>query len=113
MEQMTLFDWMPTVQPEPEVGEYVTECGAVIPHIMRPSYIGSRVLYDCSTQSRRWYRVGILEKYIPHEGRWRSVIYYGKKQRSLVTHYPGVEIFECLPWEAYQKRMEAIYGRSD
>lgn len=89
---------------EPEVGAWVTEHGAVICHIMRPSYIGSRVVFDCSTWSMRIFRVGILEAYIPHEGRMRSIIYTGSRQRTLLTHYPGIEIYECLPWDAYPER---------
>ena len=89
---------------EPAVGEYVHSTGAVICHIMRPAFIGRKVLYDVSTQSMRCYQCGILEAYIPYEGKWRSVIYHGKKQRALVTHYAGVEIFEPLPWDACQER---------
>ena len=94
-EQLTLLDWMPTAQPEPEVGAFVEECGAVIPHIMRPNYIGKKVLYDCSTESHTVFKCGILEDYVPYEGKMRSIIYTGKKQRALVTHYPGIEIYEC------------------
>ena len=97
---------MDTVR-EPDIGEYVERTGAVIPHIMRSAYIGKKVLYDISTQSMRCYQCGILEAYIPYEGRWRSVIYYGKKQRALVTHYSGVEIFEPMPWDAYTERAKA------
>ena len=89
---------------EPAVGETLSSTGTVICHIMRPAYIGQKVLYNISTQSMRCYRCGILEDYIPYEGRWRSIIYYGKKQRALVTHYAGVEIFEPLPWDAYPER---------
>lgn len=96
--QMTVFDWMPEASPEPDVGEYIERHGQVIPHIMRPRYIGEKVCFDCSTENHRWFQVGILEDYIPHEGRFRSVVYTGKKQRALITHYPGEEIFECLPW---------------
>ena len=116
--QMTIFDWMPQAIPEPDVGEYVENPGAVIPHIMRPSYIGKKVCFDCSTESHSCYKVGILEKIVPsaywHGGRRidcdRSVIYTGKKQRSLITHMPGREIFEVLPWEAYQEGAETIGG---
>ena len=107
-DQMTIFDWMPTAQDEPEVGAYDTEHGQVICHIMRNSYIGEKVVYDCSTQSHKWYRVGILEKYFEREGVMRSVIYNGSKQRILYDHYEGREIFECLPWDAYTARMAAI-----
>lgn len=108
--QMTIYDWMPTMRKEPAVGEYVTKHGANICHIMRPSYIGKKVCFDVSTQNHKIYQVGILEKYIPHEGYMRSVIYTGKKQRSLITHYPwtGADLFECLPWDAYPERMAAI-----
>ena len=108
--QMTLFDWMPTAQTEPDVGEYVTEHGANIPHIMRSGYIGKKVVYDCSTYSHPWYRVGVLEKYIKRQDCdvMRSIIYTGQKQRILYDHWPGQEIFECLPWDAYTARMETI-----
>lgn len=109
--QLTIFDWMPSAQQEPDVGAYVTEHGANIPHIMRPAYIGKKVCFDVSTQSRRSYQVGILEKYIPYEGTYRSIVYTGKKQRSLITHWLGREIFECLPWNAYTARMGAIGAR--
>ena len=104
-EQMSLFDFMPTLQVEGKVGEYVTECGAVIPHIMRKAYIGHKVLVDVSTQSMNWFQIGILEDVITYEGRDRSIVYTGKKQRSLITHYPGVEIREVLPWDAYERRI--------
>ena len=111
MDQISIFDWMPTAQVEPEVGEYVTEHGANICHIMRPSYIGKKVVFDVSTQSRRSYQVGILEKYIPYGEYWRSIIYTGKKQRTLLTHYPGKEIFEGLPWDAYADMRKSAYKK--
>ena len=110
MEQLTIFDYMPELLSEPEIGEYVNRHGAVICHIMRPGYIGRKVIYDCSTSSHTWYRCGILEKYIPHEGRMRSIINVGTKQRILLDHYSGINIYECLPWNAYPKRREAIGG---
>lgn len=115
-QQMTIFDWLPTMQQEPEVGEFVEKCGQPIPHIMRKSYIGKKVLMDYSTSSHVWYKCGILEKVIP-AFYWRgderiecdrSIVYDGKKQRCLITHYPGHEIYECLPWDAYQDRIDAI-----
>lgn len=95
--QMSIFDWMPSAQPEPEVGAYVESHGSVICHIMREGYVGKKVVYDCSTQSHTWFRVGILEAYIPYENRMRSIINVGERQRILLTHYPGREIYECLP----------------
>ena len=92
---------------EPGIGECVKSTGAVIPHIMRSAYIGKKVLYDVSTQSMRCYRCGVLEGYIPYEGKMRSVIFYGQKQRALVTRYAGVNIYECLPWGAYPERAKA------
>ncbi len=114
--QLTIFDYMPIVQAEPEVGAYIEKSGAPIPHIMRPGYIGQKVCVDVSTQNHEWYQVGILEKVIPahyYNGDQivecdRSIVYTGKKQRSLITHMPGNEIYECLPWDAYPKRMAAI-----
>lgn len=115
-EQMSIFDLsektdrsIPETE-EPKVGEYVSGHGANICHVMRPSYIGKKVIYDCSTKRHEWFRCGILEKYIPYEGHMRSIIYTGERQRVLLTHYPGIEIYECLPWDAYPKRMKAIYG---
>ena len=64
--QLSLFD-MPELRQEPDVGEYVKECGAVICHIMRRGYIGRKVLIDVSTRSNTWFQCGILEDYIPYE----------------------------------------------
>lgn len=108
--QMSIMDWMPSALPEPEVGDYIREPGPVICHIMRRGYIGKKVCFDVSTESfTSLYRVGILEKVIdvfyyrrvgdeyvmqPCD---RSVIFDGKKQRTLITHMPGHEIHEVLP----------------
>lgn len=111
-EQLSLFDLLPKtteyhrILPEcaPDIGEYVQSHGANICHIMRPAYIGKKVIYDCSTRSHKWLRCGILERYFLCEGKWRSVIFDGDRQRVLLDHYPGVEIFEPLPWDAYPRR---------
>ena len=57
--QLSIFDWMEDFDPakeakqaaglpeqteEPEVGQWVYKTGAPIPHIMRRSYIGQKVL---------------------------------------------------------------------
>ena len=102
--QLSIFDFYQ--QDEPAVGEYVEGNGANICHIMRPSYIGKKVIYDCSTVSHKWLRCGILEKYFFCEGVWRSIIYVGERQRILLDHFPGVEIFEPLPWDKYLKRRD-------
>lgn len=120
-EQLTIFDYMPSCMPEPGVGEIIHKHGAVICHIMRPGYVGQKVCFDVSTQSmRNMYRVGILEKiftdhYFQLVGNKyqkrecdRVVIYTGKKQRSYISLMPGREIYECLPWNAYPARMNAI-----
>ena len=89
IDQLSLFDFI-----DPEVGEYVEDHGIIICHCMRKGYIGRKILVDKSTSGHDWFQVGILEDYIPYEGRWRSIVYVGEKQRLLVTHYPGVDIFE-------------------
>lgn len=89
---------------EPDIGEWVEDHGAVIPHIMRMAYIGKKVIVDKSTVSHRWLRCGVLERYFLCDGKWRSVIYDGERQRILLDHYPGVEIYEPLKWDEYQKR---------
>lgn len=94
---------------EPAVGEWVTGHGAIICHIMRRGYIGKKVVVDKSTKSKEFYRVGILEDYFENEGVMRSVVYTGGKQRELIDHFPGVEIFEPLPWDCYEKRNKVIY----
>lgn len=103
--QISIFDWMPTAQREPEIGEWLEYPGAIIPHIMRPSYIGKKVLINLSTQSHEWYKCGILEDYIRlDDGHYRSIVYTGERQRSLVTHLPGVNIYECRPWDFEARR---------
>lgn len=125
--QMTIFDWRPDAQPEPEIGADIREHGQIICHIMRPSYIGKKVCFDISTESmRNLFRVGVLEE-ILEDHYWRLnlstgqyerkpcdrvVIYTGKKQRSLISLMPGREIYECLPWDAYPERMAAIGRRA-
>lgn len=118
MRQITIFDWMPSVQPEPEIGEIVHGHGQIICHIMRPSYIGKKVCFDVSTENNRnCFRVGILERIVPALYYNRddkpvetdiSIIFTGKRQRSYITHMPGREIYECLPWDAYPERMKGI-----
>ena len=97
--QMSIFDCFPEACLKP--GDYVTKHGAVICHIMRKGFIGRMVVMDVSTESHEWWRVGRLEEYIYNDDNqcWRSVVYYGKKQRALVDHFPGVEIFELRPRE--------------
>lgn len=115
--QIGLFDYMPTLQKEPEVGEWVDTTGANIPHIMRRGYIGSKIVIDMSTESHKWYKVGILEditttQYYHWTGKEyeirecdRAIVYTGTKQRSLISLIPGeAEIYECLPWDAYPER---------
>lgn len=97
-EQLSLFDWRPDLKGEPEAGEYVETHGAVIPHIMMAGHIGRKVVYDCSTESHRWLRVGVLEDYIRTPcGSWRAIINVGKKDRILRDHRPGLELFELAP----------------
>ena len=99
-------------QVEPEVGEWVDKCGAVIPHIMRRSYIGKKVVMDKSTSSHKWFRVGVLEKVVTgfyYDGDKKIecdmlIIFDGSRQRNIITHWPGREIYECLPWDAYERR---------
>lgn len=122
--QMTIFDWMPTMQAEPEVGEWVDEHGAVICHVMLESYIGKKVVMDKSTSSHQWFKVGILEKIIPdfyykmsEAGEYeqvpcdRLIVYDGTRQRNHIKLMPGTEVFECLPWDAYPERKAAIGKR--
>jgi len=118
--QLSIFDWHPTMRQEPPVGDYIHKAGAVICRIMRKSYIGKKVAVDISTQNRKCFQVGILEKVIPahyYQGDQiveteRSIVFVGKKQRLLITHYPGCELHEVLPWNAYEERMASI-GSTD
>lgn len=100
-DQINLFEFFPD---ELQPGDIITRKGAPIDHISRRSYIGKMVCFDCSTESRKMYRVGILEKYIPHDGTHRSIVYTGERQRSLITHYPGREIYEIEPWDFEKRR---------
>lgn len=111
-DQISIFDYKPTLRQEPDVGAHIPEVGAVIPHIMIPSYIGKKVAFNCSTESRRCFRVGILEEYVPYGDYMRAIIFDGKRQRALVTLYPWMDgIHEVLPWESYPGRIEAISRR--
>lgn len=122
--QMSIFDYMPTVQTEPEVGKWVDKHGAVISHVMLESYIGEKIVMDKSTASHQWFKVGILEKILPdfyykmsETGEYtqvpcdRLIVYDGARQRNHIKLMPGIEVFECLPWDAYPERMAAIGRR--
>lgn len=112
--QMSIFDWQPTLLNEPDVGTLIHGAGAVICHIMRNGYIGKKVAFDCGTESMPdLYKVGILEKYFWYEPEkcMRSVIWTGGNHRALINHKFGRNIYEPLPWDAYQDRMAAI-GRN-
>jgi len=119
--QLSIFDWMPETQVEPDAGEWVTEHGAIICAVMRRSYIGKKVVMDKSTSSMTGYQVGILEAvveskyYDARNERWvkcdRSIVNDGSRNRNYVDHRPGIEIYECLPWDAYPERNKAIGGK--
>lgn len=114
--QLSIFDLIPKPKrpqrTEPEVGAYVEDHGAVICRIMREGYVGRKVIYDCSTVSRKWLRCGKLERYFFCHGVWRSVIDVGERQRILLDHYPGREIYEPLSWDEYPERTKAWNERS-
>ena len=111
-EQLSLFDLFPKpIKPprnEPEIGEYVDDHGMNICHIMRPSDVGQKVVYDCSTENHKWLRCGRLERYFLCRGVYRSVITVGKSQKILLDHINGRTIYEPLMWDEYPKRMAAI-----
>lgn len=111
--QMSLFDWMPEAQPEPEIGEWIKDCGAVIPHISIPGYIGKKVAINKSTDWLSWYRVGRLERYFEHEGHMRAVVDVGERQKQLVDLYQGIHLHEPLSWDAYPERNKAIGYRGE
>lgn len=82
--QISIFDWMPSSAPEPNIGDYVKRPGAIICHIMRAGYIGRKILVDVSTEHNELYQCGILENYIPYESFMRSIVYVGDRQRKLL-----------------------------
>ena len=105
--QISFWDLLENIEP----GDRVKTHGAVIPHIMRSAFIGKTVVVDKSTQSMDIFVAGILEGYIPYGNTYRSIVYIGEKQRQLITHMPGVEIFELQPWsECLEKK---LYGHKE
>ena len=124
--QLTIFDLCPASQPEPDVGEWLEHPGPVIPRIMLPGYIGKKILTDMSTQSHKWYKVGILEEIRQGfcyqynacvNGEYKKmpcellIVFDGKKQRGMLNLTMGEVVYECLPWDAYPERMAAIGRR--
>lgn len=106
--QTSLFNWQAGQQDrkEPNVGDFIRECGAAIPRIMRTGYIDQKVCYDISSEHNKpLYKVGILEEIIPYHDKERAIIYTGVKQRTLLTFYPGIEIYEIFPW-SWEERKE-------
>ena len=102
-EQISIWDYIPETELKP--GDHVEEHGPVIPHIMRPSFIGRLVVVDKSTVSTKWYVVGRLEKYIEYEKHYRSIVRIGKNTLNYIDHYkrlPSIyhsEIYEVSPKE--------------
>ena len=99
--QLSIFDCFPDMQREQNVGDYIEEHGNAIPHNERHGFVGKKICFPCGTQSMPdLMRVGILERYFFNvfDHCWRSVIYTGQKQRTLINHEPwkGIqnEIFE-------------------
>lgn len=103
MKQQSLFDFLPKL--EPNVGDWAEEAGAIIPQIMLRK--GMKVMMDKSTVSHPWFRCGVIEDIIRHEGHVRVIVYDGERQRSLID-YPRVQLHECMPWEWYEMRMQRI-----
>lgn len=104
-EQLSIFDLVPAEAVK--MGDWVTEHGPVIPHIMRPSFIGRLVVLDKSTVSHEWFEVGRLVDYIECRGHMRSVVQIGKNHMNYIDHYeqPSIyhgEIYELSPkqWDS-------------
>lgn len=106
--QMTIWDF-PQALPEPFVGEFGKTHGQIICHVMRKGYTGKKVLIEVAAGT---FQCGILEEYaeMPN-GLMRSTVRVGNGLKYRITHRPGVEIFEPLPWDAYPERMRAIGRR--
>ncbi len=118
--QVSMFDWMAEDDievEEPDVGAWVETHGAVICHIMLPSYIGRKVVMDKSTQSHKWYKVGLLESvrngfYYHGDDKVPcdiAIVYDGGKQRNIINMALGGQLYECLPFHDYPKRERAIF----
>lgn len=67
--------------------------GAAICHIMRPSYIGKKIVIDRSEPGCECYQVAILVDYIQLTTP-RAVVNTGKTETEVITFRPGVEIYE-------------------
>lgn len=94
------------------MGDWVTEHGPVIPHIMRPSFIGELVVIDKSTISHEWYEVGRMEKYIECDGHMRSVIRIGKNHMNYIDDYLKPSIYNGTIYELSPKQYDAVKGVS-
>lgn len=99
MEQISIFDWMPSLIPEPNPGDWVEDHGELICRGQIESFLGKKIVMDCSTQSHEWYKVGIVEKILPaiyyHNGveteTVRVIVDDGKRTRCYITYIPGEE----------------------
>lgn len=101
--QITIDEWLgidlrprlKRMRPRTELraGEYVKDHGMVICHIMRPSYIGKKIVIDRSEPGCERYQVAILVDYIKLTTP-RAVVNTGKAEVEVITFRPGVEIFE-------------------
>jgi hypothetical protein len=69
----------------PMPGDNVKNTGRQMSFDEVAASVGKLIVMDESTESHAWYKVVLVEKIIPYEGRRRLVYYDGKKQRGYVS----------------------------
>ena len=74
--QLTIFDFLLIKSALPQIGDYVNQCGK--PLSWEDLHPVQKLIYDCSTQSRRWLHVVQVEDLVVTPDGMRMILYSGR-----------------------------------
>lgn len=74
--QLTIFDFLLIKGALPQIGDYVDQCGK--PLLWEDLHPRKNLIYDCSTQSRRWLRFVQIKDLIVTPDGMRVVLCCGR-----------------------------------
>ena len=74
--QLTIFDFLLIKSALPQIRDYVNQCGK--PLSWEDLHPVQKLIYDCSTQSRRWLHVVQVEDLVVTPDGMRVILYSGR-----------------------------------
>lgn len=74
--QLTIFDFLLIKGALPQIEDYVDQCGK--PLSWEDLHPVQKLIYDCSTQSRRWLHVVQVEDLVVTPDGMRVILYSGR-----------------------------------